>query len=105
MTKLTAYGYERLEANLPAITFGEAYRYNEIGNVMLFEDCRQASLYLDTGNYFTLQCLFGHAFMIGILKYFETVEDYERCSEIKKAIEEMNRITKLNLPTNDKKNS
>lgn len=68
---------------------------------MLFEDCKSASFHLDTDGYFSLQCLFGHAFMIGLLKYYESTEDYERCEKIKKAIEQINYITGLTLPTND----
>lgn len=101
MTQLTTYGLERLEENLPAIEYGEAYRYKQIKRVMTYDNVRQASLYLDTHDYFILQLLFGHAFMIGILKYYEENEQYERCQKIKEAIEKINAITKQEFATNE----
>jgi len=55
---------------------------------------------IEARQWFTLHCYYGHAFMIGLLKYYEQEDNYEICAEIKKDIELMSNVAKEELSTN-----
>ena len=96
---LTEFGWDRLRANDAAITYAESVRFEAIGHPLRFNDYKSASFWLDEKDYFTLHAMFGHAFMIGLLRYYEGVEDYTRCAEIVAGIKYMSKVSKTDFST------
>ena len=56
-------------------------------------------LHLKTQKFDVLMYLYGHPFVIELLKILEEYEEYEMCAEIKRQIEEHNALVKDCLPT------
>lgn len=92
---------ECIEKHLPAIHKAEDCRYDAIKKTLTFEDCRFAAFHLETKKYFTLHCMFGHAFMIGLLRHYESIEQYEICLEIVSSINQMNNLVNTNFSTKE----
>jgi len=62
-------------------------------------DVKTILLYLKTRKYDTIMYLYGHPFLLEILKMFEENENYEECSEIVKQIKEHNKLFENNIST------
>jgi len=80
--------YEIRERNPDAVKF--VVTPTEVKTILFF---------LKIKKYDTLMYLYGHQFLIEIMKTFEAVENYEECVEIVKQIQAHNNYFKENIPT------
>lgn len=62
-------------------------------------DVKTILLYLKTKKYDTIMYLYGHPFLLEILKTFEKYENYEECNEIVKQINAHNDLFENKLKT------
>lgn len=60
---------------------------------------RSIAAYLVNHQYFTLLLVYGHTFTLALLHLFADAQEYERCSQIKQAIDRLNTMGDFNLPT------
>ena len=70
-----------------------------VGFVVTPGDIKTILLYLKSKKYDTIMYLYGHPFLLEILKQFEAVENYEVCEEIVKQITAHNNLFENNLKT------
>lgn len=61
--------------------------------------CKTVHFYLMTKKFDTIMYLFGHSFLLEIMKTLEQFEIYEGCAEIVKQIQEHNKLVNDNLKT------
>ena len=80
--------YEIRESNPDAVKF-----------VVKQQDVKRILFYLKIRKYDTLMYLYGHPFLLGILKMFEKYENYEQCEEIVKQIKAHNNLFENNITT------
>jgi hypothetical protein len=64
------------------------------------DDVRSILLYMRTRKYDTIMYAYGYKFLLEIMKMFEKHENYEECKEIKRQIEEHNKLLFDSIPTN-----
>ena len=96
ITELTAIRimiYEIRESNPNAVRF-----------VVTPRDVSTVLLYMKTQKYDTLMYLYGHPFLLEIMRIFESAENYEECAEIVKQIEAHNSLYENNITTKYAKN-
>lgn len=80
--------YEIRERNPDAVKFVPKTR-----------DIKTILLNMQTRKYDTIMYLYGHKFLLEILKMFEENENYEECDHIVKQIKSHNEIIKDKIPT------
>ncbi len=58
---------------------------------------RSIYFYIQSGNFETLMLMFGHPFLIQLLRYYEHEQEFETCAKIVERIKRYNELAKDNL--------